>query len=312
MYRGKKVAVVVPAYNEEVLIRPTLESMPDYLDKVYAVDDCSKDRTGKIIRFISKKKKNTVYIKHKKNQGVGGAIATGYKQAVKDGMDIVSVMAGDNQMDPRELPKLFDPIIDGKADYTKGNRLLADPHRFGMSKWRLFGNAILTFLTKMASGYWNIMDPQNGYSAISAEAIKGINVDKMYKGYGYCNDLLVRLNIHSYRVLDVDIPARYGAERSKIRYKNYITKVSGLLFTDFIYRMIVKYMILSLNPLVFFYFFGFLMIFLGVLGIIGGFFYKYYFGGSLILSEILSLLVLMGGFQLTFFGMSFDMQSQRK
>ncbi len=312
MYRGKKVAVVVPAYNEEVLIRPTLESMPAYLDRVYAVDDCSKDRTEDIVNYTIKKNPNIVYIRHKKNQGVGGAIATGYKRAVKDGMDIVAVMAGDNQMDPKELPKLFDPIIDGKADYTKGNRLLADPHKFGMSPWRLTGNAVLTFLTKMASGYWDIMDPQNGYAAISAQAIKGINIDKMYKRYGYCNDLLVRLNIHNFRVMDVDIPARYGAEKSKIRYGTYIRKVSKLLITDFLYRMIVKYMVLSLHPLVFFYFWGFIMITLGFLGMIGGPFYKHFFGGSLILSEILSLLVLMGGFQLTFFGMSFDMQSQRK
>ena len=312
MYRGKKVAVVVPAYNEEVLIRPTLESMPDYIDRVYAVDDCSKDRTSEIIKYVAEKKKNIVPIRHKKNQGVGGAIATGYKTAIKDGMDVVAVMAGDNQMDPKELPKLFDPIIDGKADYTKGNRLLADPYKFGMSPWRLTGNAILTFLTKMASGYWDIMDPQNGYAAISADAIKHINVDKMYKRYGYCNDLLVRLNVHNYRVKDVDIPARYGAEKSKIRYSVYIRKVSKLLLTDFIYRMIVKYMIISLHPLVFFYLFGFMMIMLGIVGIIGGFFYKFYFGGALILTEILSLLVMMGGFQLTFFGMLFDMQSQKK
>lgn len=133
MYRGKKVAVVIPAFNEEVLIRPTLETMPSYLDKIYAVDDCSKDRTSDIIKFLSKKNKSIVGIRHKKNKGVGGAIATGYKRAVKDGMELVAVMAGDNQMDPKELPKLFDPIIDDKADYTKGNRLLADPYKFGMS-----------------------------------------------------------------------------------------------------------------------------------------------------------------------------------
>ncbi|MGA1822974.1 MAG: glycosyltransferase family 2 protein [Thermoplasmatota archaeon] len=309
MYRNKKVAVVVPAYNEEVLIRPTLSSMPDILDRIYAVDDCSKDRTGEVVKMLAKKDKRIVHIRHKANKGVGGAIATGYKQAVKDGMDIIAVMAGDNQMDPKYLPDLFDPIVDDKADYTKGNRLLADPYKFGMSPFRLFGNAILTFMTKISSGYWNIMDPQNGYSAIRAKAVKGINVDRMYKKYGYCNDLLVRLNIHNFRVLDVDIPARYGAEKSKIRYSTYIRKVSKLLLSDFFYRMIVKYMILSLHPLVFFYFLGFIMIVLGIVGIIGGPFYKYYFGGSLILSEILSLLVLMGGFQLTFFGMHFDMRA---
>jgi len=309
MYRNKKVAVVVPAFNEEVLIRPTLSSMPDYLDRIYAVDDCSSDRTAKVVKMLVKKDKRIVHLRHKVDKGVGGAIATGYKRAVKDGMDVVAVMAGDNQMDPEFLTRLFDPIIDEKADYTKGNRLLADPYKFGMSPFRLFGNAILTFMTKVSSGYWNIMDPQNGYAAISSEAIKGINVDKMYKRYGYCNDLLVRLNIHNFKVLDVDIPARYGAEKSKIRYGTYIRKVSGLLMSDFFYRMIVKYMILSLHPLVFFYFLGFLMTILGVGGMIGGFFYMYYFNGSLILSEMLSLLVFMSGLQLTFFGMHFDMRA---
>jgi hypothetical protein len=134
----------------------------------------------------------------------------------------------------------------------------------------------------------------------------------MYQKYGYCNDLLVRLNIHNFRVKDVDIPARYGAEKSKIKYGRYMRKLSFLLFSDFIYRMIVKYMILSLHPLVFFYLFGSIMLLLGFLGMLGGPVYKYYYGGSLILSEILSLLVLMGGFQLIFFGMSFDIQAQRK
>lgn len=166
MYRGRKIGVVVPAYNEEMLIGETLSGIPEYVDKIYVVDDGSTDRTAEIVEEFAKKDNRIILIRHEKNRGVGAAIVSGYKKALEDGMDIVAVMAGDNQMDPAFLPDLLDPIVEGKADYAKGNRLLSPEYRRGMSKWRFFGNSILTLLTKIASGYWQMMDPQNGYLSL--------------------------------------------------------------------------------------------------------------------------------------------------
>ena len=193
-----KIGVVVPAYNEELLIEETINGIPKYVERIYIVDDCSKDRTPEIIARM--KDPRIVSIRHEKNNGVGAAIVTGYKHALKEKMDIVTVMAGDNQMDPEQLPGLIMPIIDGKADYTKGNRLISKDFRSGMSKWRSAGNAMLTLITKIGCGYWHIMDPQNGYTAISRNALEVMDLDAIYPYYGYCNDMLIKLNTFEMRV----------------------------------------------------------------------------------------------------------------
>lgn len=158
-YKGKTIGVVVPAFNEELLIRDTLRSIPEFVDRVYAIDDCSADRTKEIMLDFAKQDPRITCISHKKNKGVGGAITTGYLNAIKDGIGIVAVMAGDNQMDPKYLTDLLDPIVEGAADFTKGNRLKPGFWK-GMSTWRLFGNYLLNILNKISSGYWNIDDPQ--------------------------------------------------------------------------------------------------------------------------------------------------------
>ncbi|MDD4767833.1 MAG: glycosyltransferase family 2 protein [Desulfotomaculaceae bacterium] len=239
MYRGKSIGVVVPAYNEELLIGRVLENMPAYVDKVYVVDDCSIDKTINVVR--SKRNFRVVIQRHKKNLGVGAAIVTGYRRALQDRLDIVAVMAGDDQMDPGELNKLLDPIVEGQADYSKGDRLSRRGLAAGMSTWRKFGNSLLTQLTRISSGYWLVQDPQNGYTAISREALNGLDLGSIYRGYGYCNDLLAKLNVLGLRVLDVPIPARYGEEKSKIRYGSYMRKVSFLLLRNFLWRIVVQY-----------------------------------------------------------------------
>ena len=135
MYKEHTIGVVVPAYKEEEFIGETLSGIPDYVDKIYAVDDASTDDTTEIIKNFEDRDERIVFIRHEKNSGVGAAIVTGYKKAREDGIDIAVVMAGDNQMDPEQLPSLLEPIIDGKADYTKGNRLLSPEYRRGMTKW---------------------------------------------------------------------------------------------------------------------------------------------------------------------------------
>jgi len=239
MYQGRKLAIVIPAYNEEALIADTLQGMPPEADRVYIVDDGSTDKTRQIVQIYVTGHVRLLTNSH--NRGVGAAIIAGYKKAIEEGMDIAVVMAGDNQMDKKHLPELLAPIIEGKADYSKGNRLTSRAHRKGMSNWRFFGNWVLTLLTRIASSYWRIGDPQNGYTAITRDALKRINLDKVYPRYGYPNDLLVKLNVAGCRVCDVPMPARYGKEKSKIKYSKFITSVSPLLLCGFLWRLKVKY-----------------------------------------------------------------------
>lgn len=308
MYREHKIGVVVPAYNEEDLITETLTGIPEYVDKIYAVDDASKDETASRIQQLAKKDSRIVFIKHETNKGVGGAIVTGYKRALEDEMEIVAVMAGDNQMEPVLLPHFLDPIVDGRADYTKGNRLLSSEYRKGMTKWRFLGNSLLTFLTKVGSGYWQLMDPQNGYTAISKTALERLSLDSIYPWYGYCNDLLVRLNVQGFKIKDVVMPAKYGREKSGIKYSRYIVKVSWMLLKDFFWRLKMKYVIFSFHPLVLFYFFGIILAPLGFLGVLYSLYYKFIEGGDLFIRVTLSLLAFMLGVQFLLFAMLFDMQ----
>lgn len=310
-YRGSKIAVVVPAFNEELLIGETLRSIPDFVARTYVVNDHSQDKTQDVIDQIAKQDPSLVSIIHEHNMGVGAAIVTGYRRALEDGMDIVAVMAGDNQMDPKFLPDLLNPIVDNKCDYTMGNRLTSPEFRKGMSKWRYFGNAILTLLTKIASGYWQMMDPQNGYTAISKRALERISLDDIYPRYGYCNDLLVRLNVLGFRVINVPHPARYGREKSKIKYSTYICRVSRLLLRDFLWRLKMKYIALSFHPLVFFYIFGAILSVLGIIGGIYSLFHKFVEHGEFFIPALLSLIAFGLGVQCIFFAMFFDMEQEK-
>ncbi|PWR72920.1 glycosyltransferase family 2 protein [Methanospirillum stamsii] len=312
MYRDRKIGVVIPAYKEELLIVPTLESVPDFVDRIYAVDDASPDKTGRLIDDYSAKDRRIVPIHHVKNTGVGGAIISGYKQALSDRMDIVSVMAGDNQMDPAFLPELLDPVVEGSVDYSVGNRLINEKFRQGMSKWRFVGNSVLTLLTKIASGYWQLMDPQNGYTAISKRALETISLDEIYPRYGYCNDLLVWLNTFGFRVRNVPHPARYGLERSGIKYSTYIVRLSWLLLNAFIWRMKMKYIILSFHPLVFFYISGVFFTFVSILFGLYALWFKFIMNNSIFVPAVVSVILFALGVQFMLFAMLFDMQEENK
>ena len=239
MYRGKSIAIVVPAYNEEMLIGRTLETMPDYVDRIFVVNDGSTDATATVVEehVITD---NRVVLINKENGGVGSAIIEGYKAAIVYDMDISAVMAGDHQMDPEHLPTLLDPIVDGEADYTKGNRLYGNGSSDGMSRWRFFGNNLLTFFTKLSSGQWHINDPQNGYTAIDNRVFLKLDPNEIFPWYGYCNDMLTRMKMYGFRVRDVPIPARYGEEKSKIKYPEYMYKISSLLLIEFMMRITYK------------------------------------------------------------------------
>jgi len=236
MYKGKTVAVVCPAYNEELLIAETINSIPEYIDKIYVVNDSSIDKTAGIVKSLSNGRLRL--INHEVNKGVGAAISSGYKQVIEDNIDIAVVMAGDHQMDPSYLPALLAPVIEGKADYTKGDRVIMQKHKQGMTKFRSLGNWMLKWLTKIASGNYAINDPQDGYTAISRDALKKMDVDSIYPYYGYCNDMIIKLTALKCRIIEVPRPYTYTNDAvSKIRYHCYIPKVSGLLLRAFLSRI---------------------------------------------------------------------------
>lgn len=164
---------------------------------------------------------------------------------LEDKIDIAVVMAGDFQMDPKYIVDLVSPIIKGTADYAKGDRLTKADYQKGMSPWRRLGNWLLNWLTRMATGNWKLSDPQHGYTAISQKALVRIDVNNIYPGYGYCNDILIKMAAYGLKTVDIPIPARYGYEKSKIRYHSYIPKVSWLLFKGFLWRL--KVIILGRN-----------------------------------------------------------------
>lgn len=267
MYRNQKVGVVVPAHNEETQITRVIDTMPEFVDTIVIVNDCSPDRTSEVVRSHKLYGSSKIQlIDLPVNEGVGGAIAAGYKWCRDNGIDVAAVMAGDGQMAPEDLPAILDPVIEGQADYTKGNRLVTGKAFKKIPKVRFFGNSALSLLTKIASGYWRLADSQTGYTAINALALQAIDWDKMYKRYGQPNDLLVKLNVAEMRVVDVPIEPVYNVgERSGIKIRKVIFTIGSLLVRLFFWRLKEKYIIRNFHPLVFFYLFGFLFLSLSIL-----------------------------------------------
>ncbi len=241
MYSGKKIGVIVPAHNEEAFVGSVIRFMPAFVDRIYVVNDASTDRTAQIVSGEVSRNSRLVLINREHKGGVGAAILSGHSMALQDGMDVLAVMAGDGQMDPVYLERIIRPIVDNKADYSKGNRLSNGSDRQEMPVWRLLGNVLLTYLTRIASGYWNISDPQNGYTAISAKTLKKLDVDGIERGFAFENDMLVRLNIVGATVVDVPHSALYAGQNSKIRYSRFIARTSWVLLKDTAWRIWIKY-----------------------------------------------------------------------
>ncbi len=264
MYRGETVAVVIPAYNEAEFVAGVIETVPDFVDRIYPVDDASSDDTWTEIQTAAERvdraeldrdspfDERVVPIQHEENRGVGGAIKTGYLRALDDEIDVTAVMGGDGQMRPEALELIVEPVATGRADYAKGNRLLDEQFHAEMPRFRYVGNRILTTLTKISSGYWDVGDPQNGYTAISLHALRAVEIEEMYEFYGYCNDLLVKLNVAGMRVVDVPRQAVYDDEESHIDYRTYIPRVSGMLARNALWRLWTKYVVRERHPVALF------------------------------------------------------------
>lgn len=311
MYKMQKLCVIVPCYNEETQIAKVIQTMPNYVDLIIIIDDKSTDNTVEIINSI---KHNKIHlIKHEINQGVGGAIASGYKFARDNDYDLAVVMAGDGQMNPDDLPALLEPVIQDKADYSKGNRLFTGEAFQKIPKIRYFGNSILSLLTKIASGYWHIADSQSGYTVINKKALHAIDWDKMYKRYGQPNDVLVRLNVENMRVIDVPIEPVYNVgEKSGIKIKKVIFTISWLLLKLFVWRMKEKYIIRDFHPLVFFYFLGFLFGLLTPLLFLRVFIVWFFTSHIPSINTLAAMFSFMSFSQFTLFAMWFDMEANKE
>lgn len=310
MIAGKTIAVVVPAFNEEVLIVETVAGIPSFVDRIIVVDDASRDATAERARAFSDPQIEVIV--HEQNGGVGAAIVTGYKRALAERIDVTAVMAGDNQMDPDELESIAGPVVRGEVDYAKANRLISGRAWELIPRHRYLGNAVLSLLTKIASGYWHVADSQAGFTALGLETLERLDLDRVYTRYGFPNDLLVHLNVVNARVRDIPSRPIYGVgERSGIRLRNVVPRISWLLLKGFFWRMREKYVIRDFHPLVFFYFLGILMTLVGfglgvaetVLRIMGH--------GIPVATIVLVALLLTSGSQFTLFAMWFDMESNK-
>jgi glycosyltransferase involved in cell wall biosynthesis len=310
VYEGKSVAVVVPAYNEEALVGSTVAGIPGFVDRIIVVDDASTDTTGE---RAAEADERVVVLRHEKNQGVGAATMTGYRQAAADEFAVICVMNADGQMDPEDLETLVRAVASDACDYAKANRLFTAQAWQLIPRTRYIGNAILSFLTKIASGYWHIADSQSGYTAMNLESLRLLADDDLYPRYGFPNDLLVHLNVWNRRVRDYPSRPIYGVgERSGIRLRRVVPAISWLLFKGFFWRLKEKYVIRDFHPLVLFYFLGILLFGLGVAA---GILYTVLriLGNPIpAATAVLVALLVISGLQFLLFAMWFDQESNKE
>jgi glycosyltransferase involved in cell wall biosynthesis len=310
MLEGKRVAVVVPAFDEERLVAETIRGIPEFVDRILVVDDASRDATASAAEGVGDAR--VQILSHDRNRGVGAAIATGYRRALEEEIDVTCVMAADNQMDPAELRELVEPVARGEVEYAKANRLVSGEAWKVIPHTRYLGNAVLSLLTKIASGFWHVADSQAGYTALSLTALARLELDALYPRYGFPNDMLVHLNVQNARVRDVPSRPIYDVgEESGIRLRSVVPRISWLLFKGFWWRLGQKYVIRDFHPLVFFYVFGIAMLTVGVvLGLVE---LALRIAGNAITPAtiVLVALLVIAGLQMTLFAMWFDMEANK-
>jgi glycosyltransferase involved in cell wall biosynthesis len=232
MFNGKRIAVVIPAHNEAELIAQAVEQVPEFVDDIIVIDDASTDGTLDVLRS-SVSRLGLCCLRHQTNNGVGGAIVSGYKQALKRSADVVAVMAGDAQMDPADLPALLGPVVTGKVDYAKGDRLSWSGVFGTMPLSRFVGNHVLSFLTRFTSGYREVRDSQCGYTVVSAGILANIDLDELYQRYGFPNDMLAHLHSAGAHIAQVTVRPIYGREQSGISFFTAFVLVPWVLLRSF-------------------------------------------------------------------------------
>lgn len=240
-----KIAVVIPAYNVADHIEGVISSIPENIDSIIVVDDKCPHLSGRKAELL--KRKGLIVLYHEQNKGVGSAVITGYRKALELGCDIIIKMDGDGQMDPAYIGDLIAPLLKDEADYVKGNRFRDFKRLKSMPKARIFGNSALSFLVKAASGYWNIMDPTNGFIAVEGRVLKELNLEEIANRYFFESDMLINLNIVGAVVKDIGIPARYGEESSSLRIGRVLFQFPLHLLKGLVKRIFLKYYVYDFN-----------------------------------------------------------------
>jgi glycosyltransferase involved in cell wall biosynthesis len=311
MYKDHVVTVVTPAHNEARFIGQVIKAIPPFVDHVIVVDDCSDDDTSQAALACGDRR--VTVLRTPSNQGVGGATIVGYRKALELGSDLIVKMDGDGQMPAEYLSPLIEAITGGRYSYAKGNRFLAGESLTTMPKHRIFGNLVLTFLTKLASGYWHIFDPQNGFTAIKAEALHMLDLKTIHRGYFFENDMLINLKITGARAKDIPIPALYGDEESGINLFRVGLTFPLLLLRRFFYRIYREYVLHDFSPIALFLFVGMSLCGWGVL------FGAYHWIANALArvatptgTVMLAVLPLSIGFQLILQAIVLDIQETRK
>ena len=312
MYKNNKICVVIPAFNESTQIESVIGTLPDFVDTIVVINDNSTDNTLEVVSKCAETNAKIHLISLSKNWGCGGALAEGYKWARENDMDIAVRMDGDGQMSPDNLESFLLPIVRGRADYVKGNRLFTGEAFKKIPRIRYFGNGFLSLFTKIASGYWHIADSQSGYTAMNKKVLHIIDWDLMYKRYGQPNDLLVRLNVENFKVLDVPVHPIYNVgEKSGIKIHKVIFTIGWLLTRLFFWRMKEKYIIRDFHPLVFFYFLGFCFG-ISAVGLFFRVFFIWYIHSHIpAINALAAMFSFMSASLFTLFAMWFDMENNR-
>jgi dolichol-phosphate mannosyltransferase len=240
------IAVIIPSFRVTRHVLGVISCIGPEVDRIYVIDDRCPDQSGQLVRAACIDPRVRV-LEHKENQGVGGAVMTGYKAAIRDGATIIVKLDGDGQMDAGLIPRFVAPILAGEADYTKGNRFYDLEQIRAMPKMRLFGNAVLSFLTKLSSGYWHVFDPTNGYTAIHAEVARHLPLAKISRRYFFETDMLFRLNTLHAVVIDVPMDAVYGDEVSNLRIPKIITEFLAKHVRNFCKRVFYNYYLRNMS-----------------------------------------------------------------
>ena len=238
--QGPRIGVVIPSYRVKSHIKDVISGIGKEVSRIYVVDDACPEKSGEFVKAEVKDKRVSI-IFHQENQGVGGAVITGYKAAMADGMDVVVKLDGDGQMNPGLIPAIARPVLEGSADYSKGNRFDSLENLFGMPKIRIFGNAVLSIWSKVSSGYWTVTDPTNGFTAIHKKALEAINLDKVRRSYFFESDMLFRLSIANCVVADVPMTAVYGQEKSNLRISKVLFEFPWRHTINFLKRIFYRY-----------------------------------------------------------------------
>lgn len=307
MLRDQTITIIVPAYREADFIGQVIAEIPAFVDHIILVDDCSDDATVEIARRVGDSRLEVCSTSV--NSGVGAAMRVGYRRALEIGGDIFVKVDGDAQMPLEYLSKIVEPLLDGSVGYAKGNRFLAPGVAVRMPAMRLLGNTALTFLNKLATGYWHVFDPQNGYTAIRRDALVQVDLDEVANGYFFENDMLFQLYLTGVRVRDVATPARYGDERSDMSLTRVLLTFPPQLLRRFASRIMKKYVLYNFSPVALFLLFG--------LGLFGwGFGFGIWLWVETAITEratptgtiMLALLPLILGFQLLLQAVVLDIQ----